>query len=90
MTKSMKDRHGRPVVVVTGMGVVTSLGKGKEDNWAKLTAGQSAIHRITRFPVDGLKTTIGGTVDFVPFDNAPTSPRRWRNSPAMKPWLRPG
>jgi 3-oxoacyl-[acyl-carrier-protein] synthase II len=71
MTKSMKDRHGRPVVVVTGMGVVTSLGKGKEDNWAKLTAGQSGIHRITRFPVDGLKTTIGGTVDFVPFENAP-------------------
>ncbi|QCI69003.1 beta-ketoacyl-ACP synthase [Phreatobacter stygius] len=67
----MKDRQGRPVVVVTGMGVVTSLGQGKEDNWAKLTAGQSGIHALTRFPVDGLRTTIGGTVDFVPFDNAP-------------------
>ncbi len=68
---SMKDRHGRPVVVVTGMGVVTSLGQGKDENWAKLTAGQSGIHTITRFPVDGLRTTIAGTVDFVPFDNAP-------------------
>lgn len=67
----MKDKHGRPVVVVTGMGVVTSLGKGKDENWAKLTAGQSGIHTITRFPVDGLRTTIAGTVDFVPFDNAP-------------------
>ncbi len=68
---SMKDRHGRPVVVVTGMGVVTSLGQGKDDNWAKLTAGQSGIHTINRFPIDGLRTTIAGTVDFVPFDNAP-------------------
>ena len=36
-----------PVVVVTGMGVVTSLGAGKADNWAKLTAGKSGIQRIT-------------------------------------------
>ena len=71
MAGAAKDKHGRPVVVVTGMGVVTSLGQGKEDNWAKLTAGVSGIHRLTRFPVDGLRTTIGGTVDFVPFDNAP-------------------
>ncbi|MCZ8316698.1 beta-ketoacyl-ACP synthase [Phreatobacter sp.] len=67
----MKDRHGRPVVVVTGMGVVTSLGQGKQENWAKLTAGQSGIHTITRFPIEGLRTTIAGTVDFVPFENAP-------------------
>ncbi|WP_296578620.1 beta-ketoacyl-ACP synthase [Phreatobacter sp.] len=67
----MKDKHGRPVVVVTGMGVVTSLGQGKDENWAKLTAGQSGIHTITRFPIEGLRTTIAGTVDFVPFENAP-------------------
>ena len=33
------DSAGRPIVVVTGMGVVTSLGAGKTDNWTKLTAG---------------------------------------------------
>ena len=32
-----------PVVVVTGIGVVTSLGAGKDENWKKLTAGQSGI-----------------------------------------------
>jgi 3-oxoacyl-[acyl-carrier-protein] synthase II len=48
----MKDRMGRPVVVVTGAGVVTSLGAGKDENWAKLTAGQSGIRAITRFPTD--------------------------------------
>ena len=35
-----RDNAGRPVIAITGMGVVTSLGVGKEDNWAKLTAGQ--------------------------------------------------
>jgi len=62
---STKDKMGRPIVVVTGLGVVTSLGAGKTDNWAKLTAGESGIHAITRFPTDGLKTRIAGTVDFL-------------------------
>ena len=65
---SSRDKNGRPVVVVTGMGVITSLGAGKADNWAKLTAGESGIHRITRFANEGLKTTIAGSVDFVPVE----------------------
>ena len=52
-------------MVVTGIGVVTSLGAGKAENWAALTAGKSGIHRITRFPTEGLRTTIAGTVDFL-------------------------
>jgi 3-oxoacyl-[acyl-carrier-protein] synthase II len=63
-----RDKFGRPIVVVTGMGVVTSLGAGKTDNWAKLTAGESGIRTISRFPIDGLKTTMAGTVDFVKVD----------------------
>ena len=60
------DKLGRPIVVVTGLGVVTSLGAGKADNWAKLTAGKSGIKAITRFPTDGLKTRIAGTIDYLP------------------------
>jgi 3-oxoacyl-[acyl-carrier-protein] synthase II len=67
MTAS-RDKFGRPIVVVTGMGVVTSLGAGKSDNWAKLAAGESGIRTISRFPIDGLKTTMAGTVDFVKVD----------------------
>src|SRR3974390_115501 len=63
---SGKDRMGGPVVVVTGLGVVTSLGAGKAENWAKLTAGESGIRAITRFPTAGLKTRIAGTIDFLP------------------------
>jgi 3-oxoacyl-[acyl-carrier-protein] synthase II len=60
------DHLGRPIVVVTGMGVLTSLGQGQADNWKALTGGVSGIRRITRFPTDGMRTTIAGTVDFVP------------------------
>jgi len=68
MAKRTLDKQGRPVVAVTGMGVVTSLGVGKADNWAALTAGRSGIHRITRFPTEGLRTTIAGTVDTLKID----------------------
>jgi 3-oxoacyl-[acyl-carrier-protein] synthase II len=62
---STKDKQNRPVVVVTGMGVVTSLGAGKAENWQKLTAGQSGVKTISRFPTDNLKTKMAGTVDFL-------------------------
>ncbi len=62
------DKSGRPIVVVTGMGVLTSLGNGKVDNWHALTAGHSGIRRISRFPIEGLRTNIAGTVDFVPVE----------------------
>ena len=63
-----RDQAGRPIVVVTGMGVVTSLGVGTADNWRKLIAGESGIHTITRYPTEGLKTRIAGTIDFVPIE----------------------
>ncbi|MGA7101227.1 MAG: beta-ketoacyl synthase N-terminal-like domain-containing protein, partial [Pseudolabrys sp.] len=53
---SGRDKIGRPLVVVTGLGVVTSLGAGKDENWSKLTGGESGIKTIIRFPTDGLKT----------------------------------
>src|SRR5712672_4235942 len=50
------------------MGIVTSLGAGKTENWDKLTAGESGIRAIKRFSTEGLKTRIAGTVDFVPVE----------------------
>lgn len=72
MSSAYKDHLGRPLIAVTGMGVITSLGQGVEDNWKALTSGVSGIHKITRFPTEGLSTRISGTVDFIdlPAENA--------------------
>ena len=59
------DANGRPIVVVTGVGVVTSLGAGIAEKWAKLTGGRSGVRAISRFPTEGLRTRIAGTVDFL-------------------------
>lgn len=62
---SFRDHLGRPIVAVTGMGVVTSLGQGLADNWAALTSGKSGIRKISRFPTEGLSTKISGMIDFI-------------------------
>ena len=62
---AVTDKAGRPLIAITGAGIVSPLGRGKTDNWAALTAGRSGIHRIARFPTDHLRTTIAGTVDFM-------------------------
>ncbi|MFM7418516.1 MAG: beta-ketoacyl synthase N-terminal-like domain-containing protein, partial [Alphaproteobacteria bacterium] len=59
----MKDHLGRPLVAVTGIGLVSPLGWGLDKNWAALLAGTSGITRIRRFATDHLKTTMAGTVD---------------------------
>src|SRR6476620_1587149 len=60
------DQAGRPIVVVTGMGVIPSLGAGREANWRNPTAGGSGIREFTRISTEGLKTRIAGTIDFIP------------------------
>ena len=70
-----KDHLGRPIVAVTGMGVITSLGQGLADNWAALTSGKSGIHYINRFDTEGMSTRIAGTVDFIDIP-APNSVER--------------
>jgi 3-oxoacyl-[acyl-carrier-protein] synthase II len=62
---STTDHQGRPIVAVTGIGIVTSLGVGKKDNWEALTSGRSGIHEIGRFPTEHLNTRIAGTIEFL-------------------------
>src|SRR5215470_16100155 len=49
-------------VVVTGIGLVSSLGIGTEENWQALTAGRSGIATITKFDASQFATQIAGEV----------------------------
>jgi 3-oxoacyl-[acyl-carrier-protein] synthase II len=49
-------------VVVTGIGLVSSLGIGTDANWAALVAGQSGIATISKFDATQFATRIAGEV----------------------------
>lgn len=54
-------------VVVTGVGVVSPLGTGNEQNWTALMEGRSGLGPITRFDASDLPIRIAGEVkDFNP------------------------
>lgn len=56
-------------VVITGIGVISPLGIGNNENWAAITSGQCGIGKITRFDASELPTQIAGEVkDFKPAD----------------------
>ena len=56
-------------VVVTGLGVVTSLSCQVEDLWQKVLVGQSGIHALRLFDTDGHKVNFAGEVyDWRPTD----------------------
>ncbi|CAM3435011.1 MULTISPECIES: beta-ketoacyl-ACP synthase II [Saccharibacillus] len=62
----MEQQHR---VVVTGMGVVTSLGKDVETFWNSLLAGKSGVSKIESFDVSEYPTQIAAEIhDFNPED----------------------
>lgn len=56
-----------PRVVVTGLGIISPIGTGKDAFWGALLRGESGIGRITRFDPSEFKTQIAAEVrDFNP------------------------
>ena len=49
-------------VVVTGIGLVSPLGVGKETFWRALAEGRSGIRRLTRFDPEGYACQIAGEI----------------------------
>jgi 3-oxoacyl-[acyl-carrier-protein] synthase II len=63
------ELNKRRRVVVTGIGLVSPLGMGIEENWNNLMQGKSGIGPITRFDTGNYATRIAGEVkDFHPED----------------------
>lgn len=66
----MNNNNAR--VVVTGLGVVSSIGIGRKEFWKALLSGKSGISEITSFDTTGFKCQRGGEVknfhpeDFIP------------------------
>lgn len=60
-------KHRR--VVITGVGMITPLGTGTEKSWAGITAGQSAVRRITFFDTEGFPCRIAAEVPDFEADN---------------------
>jgi 3-oxoacyl-[acyl-carrier-protein] synthase II len=66
-------------VVITGLGLVTPVGIGNDENWAALTAGKSGIGPITQFDCSAYATKFAGEVKG--FD-----PTRWIDKRETK-WM---
>ncbi len=67
--KQGKPRPDRERVVVTGMGVISSIGLSVDQFWNSLLEGRSGITRITEFDTSAYPTQISSRVrDFNPRD----------------------
>lgn len=55
-------------IVITGMGVLSPIGVGRENFWEALTMGKSGFREITLFDTSPFRVHIGGEVDFDPVE----------------------
>ncbi len=51
-------------VVITGMGLLTPLGRGLDVNWSKLISGTSGVSKIKSFDVSAYPAQIAGQIPF--------------------------
>ncbi len=69
-------------VAITGIGIVSALGVGREANWEHMVAGLSGLRPVTLFDVSPFRSQIAGEVDL--FDAqarfTPWQRRRWSRS----------
>jgi 3-oxoacyl-[acyl-carrier-protein] synthase II len=62
-------------VVVTGLGVVTSLGRAVESFWDRILRGDSGVGPISLFDVSGYRVQFGGQVHWEPENEGISTPK---------------
>lgn len=68
--RSSTTNGGVPRVVVTGVGVVSPIGIGRESFWENLIAGVSGIDRLSAFTADQLPSKLAAEIrDFNPLEH---------------------
>src|SRR5712691_4834642 len=71
-------RHEMRRVVVTGMGMVTPLGRGVETTWRRLLAGHSGARRIETFDVSDLPCKIACNIPRGDGTDGTYDPDQWQ------------
>ena len=67
--QGIESKNGYRRVVVTGLGVVSAIGIGKESFWDSLRSGRSGIKKITSFDASSYDCKIAGEIsNFDPTD----------------------
>src|SRR4051812_8618813 len=70
----MSDRRR---VVITGLGLVTPIGVGRDAFWAGVQRGCSPVQRITRFDPSAFRSQVAAQIDtFDPVDFMPPKTAR--------------
>ena len=64
-------------VVITGLGLVSPLGCGVEENWQRLLAGKTGIKKIDEFEVSDLSCQIAGMIPRGDGTNGTFNPDDW-------------
>ncbi len=65
-------------VVVTGLGVVTSLGRQVDAFWERVVRGDSGVGPITLFDVSGYRVQFAGEVPWQPEGEGIAAPKALR------------
>ncbi|HZZ28907.1 MAG TPA: beta-ketoacyl-[acyl-carrier-protein] synthase family protein [Pirellulales bacterium] len=68
-------------VVITGLGCVTPLGSEVHEVWDRLTAGRSAVGRLTLFDASHFPVQIAAEVKDWTIAEVGEDPQRWRHHP---------
>jgi len=69
-------------VVITGIGVITPIGIGREAFWSGLRRRESAVREITRFDPAPFKSRIAAEVDGFYASDHVEERRAWRSKTA--------